>query len=637
MRISTLPVPLAACILLSPLHAQYAERPDIAGSGSQAVDVSGRSVKNKRVRGIHSDAGSNMPGTTGWLLERDPYLAYQLGRNLNFREFRLRDGVLDSNVSGLAGPMPDGTTAKITRNNHVSCSSCHNLPYGNAGGGPNFSKDSGLGRNTPHYYGAGLIEMIALQTRTQVLEQADTNGDGWISVAEAQAAPAGNIHISPSVGAPAIDMGNCKLSAGSVGRPKLNNVLRVYYVDASGVPVPGATSVDGVTTHGYSFVNVVWGWGQGVGRSALNPTNRAFLWDPWNAHSGLQAHDPSTLEDPDGNGVSLPTVAGAEQFPVTHRAPDAGLSTSPSGISLDDPDGDGYLVEISEGDLDLAEWFLLNAPRPAFAGTQAQYDAGVQALESVGCTTCHVPDWDLQDNTGNYAGDRRFFDLEVTWDETESRLEGKVVKKFDMVGDRYVRRLEGFTVEGVFSDLAHHDMGPGFEEIDFGGNKNSTWRTPPLWGLASSGPWGHDGASLTLEHVIQRHGGAADASLAAWNSAAPSVREAALVLLNRLVLYDVETLPTDMDGDGVISPNFTVAGMDTLEERFNPEWLFRVPVQIQGPWTNSDGVSIHSFCAMNKEQAYGEDLLYRKDSDDDGWPDKWDRAPNHPGYRDGVH
>ena len=62
---------------------------------------------------------------------------------------------------------------------------------------------------------------------------------------------------------------------------------------------------------------IVWGWGHGPGRNAINPTNRAFLWDPWKAHGGLEACDPSTTNDPNGDGVSEPTLAGAIQFPVT--------------------------------------------------------------------------------------------------------------------------------------------------------------------------------------------------------------------------------------------------------------------------------------------------------------------------------
>mgnify|MGYP002065617573 CR=1 FL=1 len=79
--------------------------------------------------------------------------------------------------------------------------------------------------------------------------------------------------------------------------------------------------------------------------------------------------------------------------------------------------------------------------------------------------------------------------------------------------------LGGFLLRGLFSDLKHHDMGAGFRETDFGGTHNTVWRTPPLWGVGSGFPWGHDGASLTLEDAILRHDGEGAAARRAWMSA----------------------------------------------------------------------------------------------------------------------
>lgn len=631
-------VGLAAALLPAAGMSQYNERPALPGSGSADVDCSGRSVKNKRVRGI-ATTDPSLEGGTAYLFERDPYLAYQLGRNLNFREFRGRDGVFSAAISNLGGPMPDGTTAKITANNQVSCSGCHNLPQGNPGGGTNFHKDSGLGRNAPHYYGGGLMEMLALQIREDMLFAIDTNGDGWVSVGEAQSAPS-DLWVT-SAGNRQHSFGDPSLSQGTTGSPRLNNIFRIWYVDANGVHVPGATQVDGTTTFGYNFEMVVWGWGQGPGRSALNPTNRAFLWDPWQAHGGLEAWDPATTNDPDGDGVSEPTLAGAIQFPATHKPADAGQNLHPNGFSTDDPDGDGHLSEITEGDLDLAEWFMLNAPRPAFAGSPREYARGMRLMGRMGCTECHVADWRVQarptaDSTGPaYAGDRRVFDFDVYWNQDRGRLEGRIKPLFDKQGEAYVRRMGSYYVQGIFTDFRHHDMGEGFLEIDFGGTKNTLWRTPPLWGVGSGFPWGHDGASLTLEDVIERHGGEAAHSRLAWRRASPIQRHQLVHFLSKLVLYDIESIPADIDGDGVISPRFMVAGMDTGMERFNAEWLFKNPVRIQGPFVNIDGQTVRSFAATNVDEAYGQNLALRKDTDNDGWPDVWDPAGGVTGYRNG--
>src|SRR3954465_4642169 len=85
---------LAASFVVSfttSLHAQYTERPALFGSTSNAVDVSGRSIKDARVRAIHTTDPALLGGTA-YLFQKDPFLAYQLGRNLNFREFREKDG-----------------------------------------------------------------------------------------------------------------------------------------------------------------------------------------------------------------------------------------------------------------------------------------------------------------------------------------------------------------------------------------------------------------------------------------------------------------------------------------------------------------------------------------------------------------
>ena len=84
----------------------------------------------------------------------------------------------------------------------------------------------------------------------------------------------------------------------------------------------------------------------------------------------------------------------------------------------------------------------------------------------------------------------------------------------------------------------------------------------------------------------------------------------------------------------------TVAGEDTGVERFNAEWLFNTPVQIQGMVTTSNEsgpVDIRSDAAVNLYEAYGLGLPYRIDSDLDGWADVWDNAPNVTGYKDGVN
>jgi hypothetical protein len=176
-------------------------------------------------------------------------------------------------------------------------------------------------------------------------------------------------------------------------------------------------------------------------------------------------------------------------------------------------------------------------------------------------------------------------------------------------------------VKGIYSDLRQHDVGEAFYEVQFDGSVQRRFRTPPLWGVGTTAPYGHDGASLTLNDVIRRHGGEASESQRAYLALPEEDREAILDFLSSLVLYSLETLPCDLDGDGKISEHFVVAGRDTGRETFNPEWLFRVPGEVEGWVVAPDGSRVFSRALRNVEEAYGCRLPWIVDRDRDGFPD----------------
>jgi len=344
---------------------------------------------------------------------------------------------------------------------------------------------------------------------------------------------------------------------------------------------------------------------------------------------GMQAFDPTTLNDPDGDGFSQYSNAGALQC-LTAAGKDRGARRGPTGISLDDPDRDGYCEEITEGELDMAEWYLLNHPAPAHGKITDEVKRGEKLFADIRCTSCHIPDWHI-------ASDRRFFDLQVAWNDTTDRLEGKLNLLARRDGDRLIPNKNPFTIRGVYSDFKYHDLGGNFAQMQYDGSIVKLWRTSPLWGVGSTAPYGHDGASLSLDDVISRHGGEALDSRNAYTSLNSSDRSAILSFLSSLILYQTDRLPTDIDGDGRISEHFVVAGVCTGLERFNPEWLFKAPGKIEGPITNVRGEKITSFALTNVREAYGLDLEYLKDSDHDCFPDIIDPAPSIPGFLDGIN
>src|SRR5262249_53441925 len=127
-----------------------------------------------------------LKGGSMYLQQGDPFLGYKWGWSLTQREWRERDGVYGE-AGKLDGLLPaHWGSKKMSRNHRNSCAICHNTPYRDGGAGATMAKNGGEGRNTPHMFGAGLVEMIGQQLRLQALAIADTNRDGWISLEEAR-------------------------------------------------------------------------------------------------------------------------------------------------------------------------------------------------------------------------------------------------------------------------------------------------------------------------------------------------------------------------------------------------------------------------------------------------------------------
>ena len=87
----------------------------------------------------------------------------------------------------------------------------------------------------------------------------------------------------------------------------------------------------------------------------------------------------------------------------------------------------------------------------------------------------------------------------------------------------------------VYSDMLLHDMGPGLDDgLEFGEAATFEFRTQPLWGVAATGPYLHDGRAVTLEEAITWHGGEAVRSRDAYVALSPEGKEDLLEFLMSL-------------------------------------------------------------------------------------------------------
>lgn len=121
-------------------------------------------------------------------------------------------------------------------------------------------------------------------------------------------------------------------------------------------------------------------------------------------------------------------------------------------------------------------------------------------------------------------------------------------RAFDEVGCTACHMRQLGPVSGAYTDLLLHDMGPGLMDGTHYGAltvaefaaQASEWRTAPLWGVADTGPYLHDGRAPTLRAAIEHHGGEAAASVEAFVALPEDRREALLAFLGSLKLASGE-------------------------------------------------------------------------------------------------
>jgi hypothetical protein len=328
---------------------------------------------------------------------------------------------------------------------------------------------------------------------------------------------------------------------------------------------------------------------------------------------------------------------GALQYALG-GAVDHGKRRARTGLSLDDPDGDHHFSELTEGDVDAIEFYMLHAPAPAVRAT-ARSEAGRGVLLEAGCTRCHVESWQIEarDEARGFQGDRRLFDFKTGVRPAADGavdLTGTLVPLWRrLASGEYVPAGGAHRVERIYSDFKHWDLGPEFWERRFDGTLQREHRTAPLWGVGSTAPYGHAGQFLTLDAVIQAHGGEAAKEREAYQRLSPERRELLLEYLESLVLYSTDTIRSDINGDGKLDDHFEVGGVDVGYERFDARFLFAHPPRYRRleEVLNPEGRPLPLLLIENIPEAYSLDLPLRRDSDHDGFPDVIDPFPQIPG------
>ncbi len=132
---------------------------------------------------------------------------------------------------------------------------------------------------------------------------------------------------------------------------------------------------------------------------------------------------------------------------------------------------------------------------------------------------------------------------------------------FGQIGCTICHTPELAGVSGVYSDFLLHQIADkkasGYSEETSVPLPNDyplpdEWKTPPLWGVADSAPYFHDGATPTLEAAIRRHRGDAEIVTHAYESLDHADR-AAIVGFLKSLKAPTEARPADVRSSRVIA------------------------------------------------------------------------------------
>jgi len=122
-----------------------------------------------------------------------------------------------------------------------------------------------------------------------------------------------------------------------------------------------------------------------------------------------------------------------------------------------------------------------------------------------------------------------------------------------------------FVVKDIFTDFKRHDLGTNFYERNWDGTLQTQFLTRPLWGVGTTGPYGHDGRSITLTDVILRHGGEAQGTRDAFAALKPYPANCMLAFLNSLVLFPPDDTASNLDPAVPSKQNFPQFGHGSIK------------------------------------------------------------------------
>lgn len=450
------------------------------------------------------------PTSSIFLIDRDPFRSVRRGRQLFQRKFTILQG---------RGAGPGDGNGDINSNNAIgagvsdSCAACHGRPKGSAGSGGDVATrpDS---RDAPHLFGVGLKEMLADEITSDLRAIRDR------TVAQAVAR---KVTVTANLMSKGIKYGT--ITANAAGTLDLSQI-RGIDADLRVKPFFAEGSMGSL---------------------------REFISTAFHNELGMNTNDPDLIAA--SNGGRIVTPSGMV------------LDGSKDKIQPPPTPNPGAGNEIDPALVDHLEFYLLNYFKPGHDKQTAITDRGRALFRQIGCSSCHVAN--LMINR-----DRRVADLETAYDPTRGIFNTLFATATPLVkvvsdGTSYPPLLQPaynpFLVTDIYTDFKRHDLGPNFYERNYDGTTQTMFLTRPLWGVGSTGPYGHDGRSISLDAVILRHGGESQQSRDAYAALPSGASAALLAFLNSLVLFPPDDTASTLDPGNPSTAGFPQLGHGSIK------------------------------------------------------------------------
>jgi cytochrome c2 len=481
---------------------------------TQAPNTAKAGINKSLLDEIGAGRGSVLtPDSSIYIINRDPFRSVRRGRQLFQRKFTHLQGQGPNEKDGVGDI---NTDIAIGAGLADSCASCHGRPRGSAGvGGDVVTRPDS--RDSAHLFGLGLKEMLADEITTDLRSIRD------LAIAKAQQS---HHSVTMKLVSKGIHYGSITANAdGSVDTSKVAGVdpdLRVKPFFAEG-----------------STISI-----------------REFVVGALHNEMGMEGStDPDLLTASAGGRVVTPSgmvLDGSRDKISPPPAPD-------------DQNGN----EVDPALVDHLEFYLLNYFKPAHYVQNSSTDRGRAVFSKIGCSSCHIADMTINH-------DRRVADVETVHDPTQP--DGVFNSLFATAATLYYTKDDGsgnpvlklplgnsFVVKDIFTDFKRHDLGTKLYERNWDGSIQTTFLTRALWGVGTTGPYGHDGRSATLNDVILRHGGEAQAARDAFAALKSKDLNNLLAFLNSLVLFPPDDTASNLDPADPTKANFPQFGHGSIK------------------------------------------------------------------------